>query len=93
MIRLLLLIVLPIVAPYIAWYCWKIFLEPPGIDPATGDQIVPSIVDAPRGKLLIAAVVLLFLTVGGFLIAHYAIGQDPYRPLEFEQPASKTGTR
>ncbi|MEK9645443.1 MAG: hypothetical protein VW547_07840, partial [Alphaproteobacteria bacterium] len=71
----------------------KIFFEPPRIDPSSGDQIAPSIVDAPRGKLLIAAVVLLFLTVGGFLIVHYAIGQDPYQSLEFEQPASKTGTQ
>ncbi len=85
MIRLLLVIVLPLVAPYVAWYCWKIFLEPPKIDPATGDQVAPSIVDAPRGKLLIAAFVLLILSVGGFLVAHYAIGQDPYQPIPEER--------
>lgn len=88
MIRLLLVIFLPLMAPYVAWYGWKIFLEKPKIDPVTGDQIAPDIRNAPRGKLLLAAVALLIVTVSGFLLSHDRIGSDPYRPLtvdEFEK--------
>lgn len=88
MIRLLLLTILPLIAPYVVWYVWQVFCRKPVIDPATGEQVPPDFEKAPRGKLLAAGLVLMALTVGGFLVAHRLIAEDPYVPMtvdEFEK--------
>lgn len=85
MIRLLLMTILPLIAPYVAWYLWQVFCRKPVIDPATGDQVPPDFEKAPRGKLLVAGLALTALTVGGFLLAHRLIAKDPYVPLTVEE--------
>ena len=85
MIRLLLLVVLPLIAPYAAWYLWRIFVAPPRIDPATGDQLPPDFDEAPKGRLLFAAVLLMIAVIGTFLLVHDAFKEDPYRPIDVEK--------
>ena len=84
MIRLLLLVVLPLIAPYAAWYLWRIFVAAPRIDPATGDQLPPDFDEAPKGRLLLAAVLLMMAVIGTFLLAHDMFKEDPYRPIDVE---------
>lgn len=81
MIRFLLLIFLPLAAPFIAWYLWRVFGVAPQIDPDTGDQVAPDFADSPIRALAIAGAVLTVLTVGGFLLAHRIISQDPYHAI------------
>lgn len=85
MIRLLLLAALPFAAPYVGWYLWRIFLSPPRIDPATGDQLPPDFGEAPRGRLLAAAVASMIAVVGGFLLVHDHFKDDPYLPVGVEE--------
>lgn len=97
MIRFLLLIILPLAAPFVAWYLWRVFGKPPTIDPVTGDQIPPDIEKAPIKALVLTALGLLALTVGGFLLAHDRFSDDPYIPIgiiEFERTTPReTDTR
>lgn len=81
MIRFLLLIFLPLAAPFLAWYLWRVFGVPPQIDPETGDQVPPDFANSPIRALVIAGVILMVLTVGGFLVAHRIIAQDPYHAI------------
>ena len=81
MIRFLLLIFLPLAAPFIAWYLWRVFGVAPQIDPATGDQVPPDFADAPVRALAVTGVVLMVLIVGGFLLAGRIMSQDPYHAI------------
>ncbi len=85
MIRLLLLTFGPLFAPLAGWYLWQVFGVKPKIDPVTGDQIPPDFQKAPKAKLAVAGVVLMFLTVGGFLLVHHLSAEDPYRPLTLDE--------
>ena len=85
MIRLLLLAVLPLIAPYAAWYLWRIFVARPRIDPATGDQLPPDFDEAPKGRLLLAAVLLMIAVVGTFLLVHDRFKDAPYLPIDVEK--------
>lgn len=85
MIRLLLLIVLPFVAPFVIWYLWQVFGRTPKIEPATGDQEAPDIGKAPLRNLGIAGLVLMALSVGGFLAFHKHFASDPYKPISVDE--------
>lgn len=85
MIRLVVLVVLPLAAPYAAWYLWRIFVAAPRLDPATGDQLPPEFDRAPKGRLLAASFVLMALVIGGFLLAHDHFDEDPYRPIDVNE--------
>jgi hypothetical protein len=95
MIRFLLLTIIPLIVPFIAWYVWKVFADKPKIDPQSGEQIPPDIERAPRAKLLLVGALLMIVTVAGFLAIHDKTADNPYKPpdaadfekiLEREQP-------
>lgn len=85
MISLLLMTILPLLAPYAAWYLWQIFVAAPRIDPATGDQLPPDFSNAPKGKLLLAAVGSMILVIGIFLAVHDQFADEPYAPISVEE--------
>lgn len=85
MIRLLLLVVLPFIAPFVGWYLWQVFGRTPRIEPATGDQVPPDMGKAPLRNLGIAGLVLMGLSVGGFLAFHKHFASDPYRPISVDE--------
>ncbi len=91
MIRFLLLIILPMAAPFAAWWLWRVFGRPPEIDPATGDQVPPDFEKAPLRGLFIAGALLTAVTVGIFLIAHQKSAEHPYQPIGTQEPAQKKG--
>ncbi len=84
MIRFLLLTIIPLVLPFVGWFVWKVFKGQPRVDPQTGDQIVPDLERAPRGKLLIAGIVLMLLTLGTFLLIHDRTANKPYQPIDVD---------
>ena len=85
MIRFLLLTIIPLVLPFVGWFVWKVFKGQPRVDPQTGDQIVPDLERAPRGKLLIAGIVLMLLTLGTFLLIHDRKANKPYQPIDVDK--------
>ena len=85
MIRLLILTFVPLLLPFAAWYAWRVFAEKPKIDPQTGEQIPPDFAKAPVVKLLILGFVLMGITIGGFLLAHSWISEEPYRPMSVDE--------
>ena len=84
MIRFLLLTIIPLVLPFVGWFVWKVFKGQPRVDPQTGDQIVPDLERAPRGKLLIAGIILMVLTLGTFLLIHDRKANKPYQPIDVD---------
>ena len=89
MIRLLLLTVIPLILPFAVWYIWKVFAERPRIDPASGEQTPPDIKKAPRIKLVATGVVLMLLTLGGFLLFHDKTADKPYAPINVDEAEKK----
>ena len=89
MIRLLLLTFIPLLLPFVAWFVWRIFSGIPVIDPKTGDQVPPDLLTAPRGKLLIAGFVLMFMTVGSFLLFHQSNAVTPYKGIDVNEVERK----
>jgi nicotinamide riboside transporter PnuC len=85
MIRFLLLTIIPLILPFVGWFVWKVFKGQPRVDPQTGDQIVPDLERAPRGKLLIAGIVLMLLTLGTFLLIHDRTANNPYQPIDVDE--------
>jgi len=85
MIRFLLLTIIPLVLPFVGWFVWKVFKGQPRVDPQTGDQVVPDLERAPRGKLLIAGIVLMVLTLGAFLLIHDRMANKPYQPIDVDE--------
>ena len=85
MIRLLLLTVVPLILPFAGWYAWRVFSGEPKIDPGTGDQVSPDFAKAPTAKLFVAGLLLMFVTVGGFLIVHDRIADAPYKPIDVDE--------
>ena len=61
------------------------FKGQPRVDPQTGDQIVPDLERAPRGKLLIAGIILMVMTLGTFLLIHDRKANKPYQPLDVDK--------
>ena len=85
MIRFLLLTIIPLVLPFVGWFVWKVFKGRPHVDPQTGGQIVPDLERAPRGKLLIAGIILMVLTLGTFLLIHDRKANKPYQPIDVDK--------
>ncbi len=85
MIRFLLLTIIPLILPFVGWFVWKVFKGQPRVDPQTGDQIVPDLERAPRGKLLIAGIVLMVLTLATFLMIHDRKANKPYQPIDVDK--------
>jgi hypothetical protein len=85
MIRLLLLTFIPLIVPFAVWFIWRVFSGTPQIDPQTGDQVPPDFEKAPRGKLFAAGVVLMIGTMGGFLLAHHYIADEPYKQINVDE--------
>ena len=85
MIRFILLTILPVAAPYVAWYLWHIFIAKPRIDSTTGDQLPPDFSKAPKGRLLISGIVLMFVVIGTFLLVHDRFKEQPYQPIDVEE--------
>ena len=84
MIRLLLLTFIPLLLPFVAWFIWKVFRGKPVVDAHTGDQVPPDIQKAPRGKLLAAGFVLMFVTIGTFLLFHHRFAEEPYKGIDVD---------
>lgn len=89
MIRLFVLAIASLLAPFVAWFVWQVFGHKPVIDPATGDQVPPDFQKAPRRALMTAGVVLAVLVVGGFLLAQQLITDKPYRPINVDKYEKK----
>ena len=85
MIRFLLLTLIPLVVPFVAWYLWKVFSGRPRVDPRTGDQEHPNLGTAPLGKLLIGGVLLMILTLGIFLLVHDEFTRTPYKAIDLDK--------
>ena len=85
MIRFLLLTLIPLVVPFVAWYLWKVFSGRPRVDPKTGDQEPPNLGTAPLGKLLIGGVLLMILTLGIFLLIHDEFTRTPYKAIDLDK--------
>jgi len=85
MTRFLLLTIIPLVLPFVGWFVWKVFKGQPRVDPQTGDQVVPDLERAPRGKLLIAGIVLMVLTLATFLMIHDRKANKPYQPIDVDK--------
>ena len=85
MIRFLLLTLIPLVVPFVAWYLWKVFSGRPRVDPNTGDQDPPNLSTAPFGKLLIGGVLLMILTLGIFLLIHDEFTRTPYKAIDLDK--------
>ena len=85
MIRFLLLTLIPLVVPFVAWYLWKVFSGRPRVDPKTGDQEPPNLDRAPLGKLLIGGVLLMILTLGIFLFVHDEFTRTPYKAIDLDK--------
>jgi len=85
MIRFLLLTIIPLVLPFVGWFVWKVFKGQPRVDPQTGDQVVPDLERAPRGKLLIAGIILMVMTLGTFLLIHDRKANKPYQPIDVDK--------
>ena len=85
MIRYLLLTIIPLVVPFVAWYLWKVFSGRPRVDPNTGDQDPPNLGTAPFGKLLIGGVLLMILTLGIFLFVHDEFTRTPYKAIDLDK--------
>ena len=92
MIRFLLLIFLPMAAPFAAWWLWRVFARPPQIDPASGDQVPPDFEKAPLRGLFLAGALLTAITVGVFLLAHKESSEHPYQPIGTHEPARTGGS-
>tara|TARA_R110000787_G_scaffold47627_1_gene115151 strand:+ start:645 stop:938 length:294 start_codon:yes stop_codon:yes gene_type:complete len=96
MIRLLLLIFLPLLTPFVVWYLWQVFGKKPLLDPVTGEQVPPEVEKAPLAKLGIAGALLMALTVGMFLLFHERFSSEPYQPIsvdEYERQQKRDATR
>tara|TARA_R110000868_G_scaffold36962_7_gene130770 strand:+ start:38594 stop:38905 length:312 start_codon:yes stop_codon:yes gene_type:complete len=89
MIRLLLLTFIPLLLPFAAWFVWRVFSGTPKIDPQTGDQIPPDLKKAPRGKLWAAGFVLMFVTVGTFLLFQHRFADEPYKGIDVNEVERK----
>ena len=85
MIRFLLLTIIPLFLPFVGWFVWKVFKGQPRVDQQTGDQVVPDLERAPRGKLLIAGIILMVLTLGTFLLIHDRKANKPYQPIDVDE--------
>ena len=85
MIRFLLLTIIPLFLPFVGWFVWKVFKGQPRVDQQTGDQVVPDLERAPRGKLLIAGIILMVLTLGTFLLIHDRKANKPYQPIDVDK--------
>jgi len=89
MIRLLLLTFIPLLLPFVAWFIWRVFRGTPVIDAQTGDQVPPDFQKAPRGKLLAAGFVLMFVTVGTFLLFQHHFADEPYKGIDVDEVERK----
>ena len=85
MIRFLLLTIIPLFLPFVGWFVWKVFKGQPSVDQQTGDQVVPDLARAPRGKLLIAGIILMVMTLGTFLLIHDRKANKPYQAIDVDK--------
>ena len=85
MIRFLLLTIVPLFLPFAVWYVWKVFVERPKLDAATGEQSPPELNIASIKALAIIGVLLSLITVCGFLLSHDEAFEKPYAPINMKE--------